>query len=170
MSKSSKKHPHDAVRLKLRAFGLKYPGAALKRPWPEHLDLVVKDKTFAFMNVEGLPLKISCKLSRSRADAMDLPFASPTRYGLGRSGWVSAAFEPDEEPPLELLKQWIDESYRAQAPKAAVAQLDSKAPETSARTASKGPRKPVRRAKKTAKTKTSARGGARGPTQARLKS
>jgi predicted DNA-binding protein (MmcQ/YjbR family) len=158
MSKPSKKHPHDSVRLKLRAFGLKYPGAVLKRPWPEHLDLAVKDKTFAFMNVEGLPLKISCKLSRSRADAMDLPFASPTRYGLGRSGWVSAAFEADEQPPLELLKQWIDESYRAQAPKSAIALLDSKTSETSARAASKKPREPVRRPKKTSKTKTSSRG------------
>jgi hypothetical protein len=52
-----------------------------------------------------------------------LPFSSPTAYGLGRSGWVTAKFAPDEIPPLEMLKAWIDESYRAQAPKRLVARL-----------------------------------------------
>jgi hypothetical protein len=127
MAKPSK-HPHDAARQALRNFGLTYPEAGLKRPWPEHLDLVVRGKTFAFMNVEGMPLKISCKLPRSRSEATAHPFASPTGYGLGKSGWVSAAFEPKSEPPVALLKQWIDESYRSQAPKSLVKQLEANAP------------------------------------------
>jgi hypothetical protein len=52
-----------------------------------------------------------------------LPFASPTGYGLGKSGWVSAEFSDGQTPPKELLKEWIDESYRAQAPKKLVATL-----------------------------------------------
>jgi hypothetical protein len=51
------------------------------------------------------------------------PFAKPTEYGLGKSGWVTADFSNGEPPPLELLKAWIDESYRAQAPKKLVALL-----------------------------------------------
>jgi predicted DNA-binding protein (MmcQ/YjbR family) len=101
----------------LRAFGLRYPGAHTKSPWPGHLDLAVKDKTFAYLSVAGEPLKVSCKLPHSAEAALSLPFTEPTPYGLGKSGWVTAHF-PDGMPvPVELLRAWIDESYRAQAPK-----------------------------------------------------
>ena len=56
-----------------------------------------------------------------------LPFTKPTGYGLGKSGWVSASF-PDGQIPVDMLKEWIDESYRAQAPKKLIAQLDGKSP------------------------------------------
>jgi len=52
-----------------------------------------------------------------------LPFCEPTAYGLGKAGWVSATPAPGQID-LEMFKQWIDESYRAQAPKKLVAQLD----------------------------------------------
>jgi predicted DNA-binding protein (MmcQ/YjbR family) len=117
------KRATDAVLKELREFGLAYPGAHTKSPWPGHLDLAVKDKTFAYLSVEGEPLKISCKLPSSSAAALMLPFASPTGYGLGKSGWVSAEFADGQTPPKELLKEWIDESYRAQAPKKLVATL-----------------------------------------------
>jgi hypothetical protein len=51
-----------AVLKELRAFGLRFPGAHLKSPWPGHLDLAVKDKTFAYLSIEGEPFGISCKL------------------------------------------------------------------------------------------------------------
>jgi predicted DNA-binding protein (MmcQ/YjbR family) len=102
---------------RLRAFGLRYPGAHTKSPWPGHLDLAVKDKTFAYLSVDGDPPKISCKLPFSADAALSLPFTEPTPYGLGKSGWVTATFSDDGEVPVELFEQWIDESYRAQAPK-----------------------------------------------------
>ena len=105
--------PHDAVLKELRAFGLGYPGAHLKSPWPEHLDLAVNDRTFAYLSLEGEPLHISCKLPASSGVALMLPFAEPTGYGLGRSGWVTATFAPADHPPVDLLRAWIDESYRA---------------------------------------------------------
>jgi predicted DNA-binding protein (MmcQ/YjbR family) len=49
--------------------------------------------------------------------ALDLPFADPTAYGLGKSGWVTARFERPSDVPLQLLRAWIAESYRAIAPK-----------------------------------------------------
>ena len=134
---AAKKPSTDAVLKELRAFGLAYPGAHLKSPWPGHLDLAVKDKTFAYLSIEGEPFGISCKLPHSNAVALMLPFTEPTGYGLGKSGWVSAKFPPAEKPPLELLKAWIDESYRAQAPKKLVATLQ-KTPSDSAES---GPRK-----------------------------
>jgi len=115
----------DAALKQLRAFGLAYPGAHTKSPWPGHLDLAVNDKTFAYLSVEGEPFSISCKLPHSCAVALSLPFTKPTAYGLGKSGWVSAEF-PDEQPlPVDMLKAWLDESYRAQAPKKFVAFLDA---------------------------------------------
>lgn len=111
----------------LRAFGLEFPGAGLKSPWPGHLDLAVKDKTFAYLSAPGEPFKISCKLPRSNALALALPFTEPAPYGLGRSGWVTARVPDGEEIPLAMFKAWIEESYRAQAPKKLSAALDAKA-------------------------------------------
>jgi hypothetical protein len=120
--------PTDAVLEELREFGLAYPGAHTKSPWPGHLDLAVKDKTFAYLSVEGEPFSISCKLPQSSAVALMLPFAKPTGYGLGKSGWVTAEFPAGQAPPVPVLKAWIDESYRAQAPKKLVATLSPAAP------------------------------------------
>lgn len=117
--------PIDAALQELRAFGLGFPGAHTKSPWPGHLDLAVKDKTFAYLSVEGEPFKISCKLPHSSEAALMLPFTKPTAYGLGKSGWVSAALPPGQEPPVALFKDWIDESYRAIAPKRLVAALEA---------------------------------------------
>jgi predicted DNA-binding protein (MmcQ/YjbR family) len=112
-----KKSATDAALLELRSFGLAYPGAHTKSPWPGHLDLAVKDKTFAYLSIEGEPFSISCKLPRSATVALMLPFAQPTGYGLGKSGWVSAQIAEGADVPVALFKAWIDESYRAQAPK-----------------------------------------------------
>lgn len=147
-----KKLPTDALLRELRAFGLAYPGAHTKSPWPGHLDLAVKDKTFAYLSLEGEPLGISCKLPHSCDVALMLPFASPTAYGLGKSGWVSAKFSAGQKPPVELLKAWIDESYRAQAPKKLVAALDA-GPGAPAKAADK----PARKASKSAKMTRGAR-------------
>ena len=117
----------------LRAFGLTYPGAHTKSPWPGHLDLAVKDKTFAYLSAPGDPFKISCKLPQSSEEALTLPFTSPTPYGLGKSGWVTAEL-PEGSVPVELFKAWIDESYRAQAPKRLAASLEQRSDEHAAAT------------------------------------
>jgi predicted DNA-binding protein (MmcQ/YjbR family) len=113
----------DAILTELRKFGLAYPGAGTKSPWPGHDDLAVKGKTFAYLSVAGEPFSISLKLPFTGEEALRLPFAKPTGYGLGKSGWVT--FEPSaaEMPSMEQLKSWIDESYRAQAPKKLAAKV-----------------------------------------------
>jgi len=88
------------------------------------MDLAVNDKTFAYLSIEGEPLHISCKLPHTGMVALELPFTKPTGYGLGKSGWVSATFDGRNTLPVAMLKEWIDESYRAQAPKKLVATLD----------------------------------------------
>ena len=150
------KNAVDKALAELRAFGLAYPGTHLKSPWPGHKDLAVNDKTFAYLSVEGDPLSISCKLPQSHAAVLMLEHTSPTEYGLGKSGWVTAKFPKGVVPPLEMLKSWIDESYRAQAPKKLLAKLAESSPaepkpptKTKARRAKPAPKKPSPARKKT---------------------
>ncbi|MFO0598365.1 MAG: MmcQ/YjbR family DNA-binding protein [Myxococcaceae bacterium] len=129
---------------KLRERGLTYPGAHSKSPWPGHDDLAVNDKTFAYLSSDGEPFSASFKLPHSQGAALMLPFAQPTPYGLGKSGWVSLQPKKGQEPPLELLVQWLDESYRAQAPKKLVAQWEAgerSTPKTNAKPKTKPKRK-----------------------------
>jgi predicted DNA-binding protein (MmcQ/YjbR family) len=114
------------VMRELRAWGLTFPGAHGKSPWPGHDDLAVKDKTFAYLSADGEPFSISCKLPYTGEVALDLPFAKPTGYGLGKSGWVTFTPAQGEVPPLGQLKEWVEESYRAQAPRKLVKELDSR--------------------------------------------
>ncbi len=116
----------NAILRELRAFGLAYPGAHGKAPWPGHDDLAVNDKTFAYLAADGEPFSISCKLKYTSEAALELPYATPTGYGLGKSGWVTFTPSEAEMPSIEQLKEWIDESYRAQAPKKLVKELDAR--------------------------------------------
>jgi predicted DNA-binding protein (MmcQ/YjbR family) len=116
----------DRLLAEVKAWGLTLPGAHSKSPWPEHDDLAVKDKTFAFLPAEGRPFSLSCKLPYTGDDALRLPFAQPTGYGLGKSGWVSFTPSEDDIPDIEQLKEWIEESYRAQAPRKLVKELDAR--------------------------------------------
>jgi len=100
----------------LRDYGLALPEAVEETPWG-HCALKVRKKTFVFLNIEETELSLSVKLPVSRDFALIFDFAEPTGYGLGRSGWVTARFGPEDEPDLELLQRWITESYRAVAPK-----------------------------------------------------
>ena len=120
-----KKSPRstDAVLKALRAFGLSYPAVETKSPWAGHDDLAVNGKTFAYLGTAGEPFSISLKLPFTGEEALKLPFAKPTGYGLGKSGWVTFEPAPAEMPSLDSLKSWIDESYRAQAPKRLAAQI-----------------------------------------------
>lgn len=106
----------------LRTFGLTYPEAIEDHPWG-HLAIKVRSKAFVFMAFDGVSLSVTAKLPQSNAAALDLPFATPTGYGLGKSGWVTARFEGKIAVPVDLLKDWIDESYRTIAPKRLVATL-----------------------------------------------
>jgi predicted DNA-binding protein (MmcQ/YjbR family) len=115
----------DALLRKLRAWGLALPGAHSKSPWPGHDDLAVKDKTFGYLSADGEPFSVSFKLPYTGHEALQLPFAAPTGYGLGKSGWVTLTPPEEALPELEQLKEWAEESYRAQAPRKLVKELDA---------------------------------------------
>ena len=100
----------------LRSPALSYPEAQEDFPWGERV-VKLRGKVFVFLGRPEDGLSLSVKLPGSASVALGLAFASPTGYGLGKSGWVTARFGPREKPPVALLKHWIDESYRAVAPK-----------------------------------------------------
>jgi predicted DNA-binding protein (MmcQ/YjbR family) len=112
------------IEAALRAYALAFPGATEDFPWGERA-IKVKGKAFLFMRATGDEVSFSVKLPHSHFVVLDLPNTEPTHYGLGKHGWVSARY--DEVPPasVEMFKMWIDESYRAVAPKKLVAQLDA---------------------------------------------
>ena len=117
---------HRKAEERLRRAALEYPEAVEEFPWGERA-IKVRKKVFAFMLADDTGLHLTTKLPESGPFALTQPFAKPSGYGLGKSGWVSVKFEPGERPPVDLLCEWIDESYRAIAPKTLVKQLDEAA-------------------------------------------
>ncbi|HEX3475620.1 MAG TPA: MmcQ/YjbR family DNA-binding protein [Kofleriaceae bacterium] len=104
-----------AVEAQLREHAMAKPEATEHFPWGERA-IKVKGKVFLFMRADAQQLSLSTKLPQSGSVALLLPFATPTGYGLGKAGWVSAAFGPSDQLPVDMLCSWIDESYQAVAP------------------------------------------------------
>lgn len=109
----------DAVR----ELALTYPETVEDHPWG-HSAFKVKKKIFVILGGTDEQLTVSVKLPSSGRLALALPFAAPTGYGLGKSGWVTGTFAPADRIPVDRLLEWVDESYRAVAPKKLVAKLD----------------------------------------------
>ena len=131
----------EPFELALREAGMGYPEVTEEFPWG-HRTLKVKGKAFVFLTLTGEGLSMSVKLPQSNGAALMLPFVQPTGYGLGKSGWVSANFGARDTPPLDMLHRWLEESYRAVAPKKLVAQLGGAAGASDAKKAEAAPRKP----------------------------
>jgi predicted DNA-binding protein (MmcQ/YjbR family) len=110
---------------RVRAIALSLPDAYEDHPWGESV-AKVKGKVFVFFGSghegEHDP-GMSVKLKDSNAQALMAPGAEPTGYGLGRSGWVDVPFGKGA-PPLAVLTDWVEESYRIVAPKRIAAKLD----------------------------------------------
>lgn len=116
----------DAARAALLAHALSLPGAWEDHPWGETV-VKVRKRIFLFAGeTRDGGLGVSVKLPQSADAALSLPFAEPTGYGLGASGWVSARFGERDRPPVDLLLAWVDESFRAIAPRTLVRELDAR--------------------------------------------
>ncbi|MCB9887395.1 MAG: MmcQ/YjbR family DNA-binding protein [Planctomycetes bacterium] len=146
MATARKKSAAGKLVEHLRALGLqKYPGAHTKSPWPGHLDLAVDDKTFAYLSAPGDAASVSLKLPLSCSIALMVEGAEPTGYGLGKSGWVSMQLDGVALPPVEQFEVWLDESYRAQAKKRRIAELDGVVKSSAKKTVKKAAKKAARR-------------------------
>lgn len=116
----------------LRAFALALPRAVEDSPWGE---LVIKvdhpprrmanglvyGPMFLWLGRREAPA-VSVKLTASYDQAVTMGRAKPmTMSGLGQWGWLTV---PLAGVDLNLLRDWIDESYRNVAPKKLVAELN----------------------------------------------
>ncbi|HEX6550336.1 MAG TPA: MmcQ/YjbR family DNA-binding protein [Gammaproteobacteria bacterium] len=111
-----------SIESALRRLALAYPQAHEDFPWGERV-IKVGRKIFVFLNRDERGLRVTVKLPMSCGAALLAPFAKPTGYGLGRSGWITASFGAGDAIPFDILCSWIDESYRAVAPKKLIATI-----------------------------------------------
>jgi predicted DNA-binding protein (MmcQ/YjbR family) len=103
-----------------RDFALDLPEAWEDHPWGEVVAKVGK-KVFVFLGLpDADPVRVCVKLTDSHHHAISIQGAEPAGYGLGRSGWVLVPVRPVE---VDLLKDWVEESYRNVAPKRLIAKL-----------------------------------------------
>jgi predicted DNA-binding protein (MmcQ/YjbR family) len=117
---------HD-VREQLRAFALGLPEAHEDHPWGDTV-IKVNKKVFLFLGVDEQTEKWDPSfgvklLSQAHGHALTVEGAQPSGYGLGKAGWVTVPFL-SRLPETEVLLDWVEESYRAIAPKRAVKELD----------------------------------------------
>lgn len=123
--------PRNALKTwdKVREFALGLPGAAEEFPWGETVAKVNK-KVFVFLGVSdgSYPMGVTVKLkdAEAHAHALTSPGAEPAGYGLGKAGWVRVPLAEKGSPATDLLCDWIEESYRAIAPKGLIAELDAR--------------------------------------------
>lgn len=124
VTKKKKRKKGKGPQAELVAYALSLPGATEHFPWGERV-AKVGGKVFVFLGRdEDGGVGLSVKLPESGEAALSLSFCEPTGYGLGKAGWVSVQLEP-KQAPVALLRTWIDESYRAVAPKKFLKQLGS---------------------------------------------
>lgn len=102
----------------LRKAALKYPNTAEDFPWDHHAFKANGKKTFLFLTgaADG-GFNCSMKLPYRQDEALQLKGAEKTGYGMGASGWVTFTFAAKGKPPLGKLIDYLDESWRAVAPK-----------------------------------------------------
>jgi len=143
-----RRRPTKRAETALRTLALGYPETYEEFPWG-HRAIKVRGKAFVFMASENHELSLSVKLPASSMGALIFPFAAPTGYGLGKSDWVTSRFGPGDPIPVGLLGTWIDESYRAIAPKRLVARLPAPAGGAAPSDPSSPPRGRARRPKPT---------------------
>lgn len=112
----------------LREFALGLPGAWENFPWEDDRVAKVGKKVFAFLG-RAEPdddYAIALKLPDSVEQALVLACCEPTGYGLGRANWVTIKVGAAGCPPVEVLLDWVEESYRTIAPKPLVRELDAR--------------------------------------------
>jgi predicted DNA-binding protein (MmcQ/YjbR family) len=116
--------PLEVAETYLRDRAMTYPDAVEEFPWG-HRAIKVKGKVFVFLHLIDGVFTVGAKLPDSAPYALTKPYAKPTEYGLGKHNWVTCTFRPGDDIPLDLLDEWVEESYRSIAPKKLVLALNA---------------------------------------------
>lgn len=116
----------------VRKHALSYPEAVEDHPWGDHV-IKVNGKIFLFLGAGKDGFGLSLKLPATHELALTRRGTRPTPYGLGKAGWVSLQTKTVSAALLAEIQDWVDESYRAIAPKKLVTLLDARAARPPAR-------------------------------------
>jgi predicted DNA-binding protein (MmcQ/YjbR family) len=112
------------VRAEIRSFALSLPEAFEDHPWGEDV-AKVRGKVFVFLGTPGSKTpRLTVKLAESHAHALSIDGSEPTGYGLGKAGWVTIPIRA-KGVTVDLLRDWVEESYRIVAPKRLSEQIDT---------------------------------------------
>ena len=109
----------------IEEYALALPEAWADSPWG---DRVVKVGKKIFVFVTGPDAErpvITVKVPESHDHALSFPEAVPTRYGLGKHGWVTIYVDTVPTEERDVLFDFVEESYRAVATKTLVKRLDA---------------------------------------------
>jgi len=106
-------------------FALAFPEAWQDMPWDGDVVAKVGKKIFVFFG-SGEDPTVGVKLPQSAEQALLSEAVTPTGYGLGKWGWVTVRLAAPDAPERGVVEDWIEESYRAVAPKKLVARLDER--------------------------------------------
>jgi predicted DNA-binding protein (MmcQ/YjbR family) len=118
-----------AAEAALINYAMTFPGAWKDFPW-DHTVVKVGKKVFVFFGGEAAEpdtFSMTVKLPISAEMALTLPWVSKAGHGLWKAGWVNASEKTGADFDLDTRRGWIDQSYRAVAPKKLVKQLDAAA-------------------------------------------
>lgn len=116
-----------ALQEALRKYALTFPEAHEDHPW-DHIAIKVRNKTFVFLGGHkdsSNMFSMTVKLPISSGMALTLPYVEPAGYGLSRTGWVTVKCAPKDKPDKKTFQAWIEQSYRAVAPKTLSKALDN---------------------------------------------
>lgn len=80
----------------------------------------VRKKNFLFVGEKPDQLRVMLKLTHSLDHARGL---QDPRIDVGKTGWVTVRCPPDAPLATDLLQGWVDESFRALAPRTVLRQL-----------------------------------------------
>jgi hypothetical protein len=81
-------------------------GTAIEQP-----TVTVGKKAFLFLG----NTRIMVKLRDSIPEAVKLAKEQPEVYKIGAGGWTTITIDVDNTPPTDLLKGWVEESYKLMA-------------------------------------------------------
>jgi predicted DNA-binding protein (MmcQ/YjbR family) len=105
-------------------FALDFPEAWQDMPWDGDVVAKVAKKIFVFFGTGEDP-SVGVKLPQSAEQALLSEAVTPMGYGLGKWGWVVVHIDAPDAPERGVIEDWIEESYRAVAPKKLIAKLDA---------------------------------------------
>jgi len=86
-----------------------------------------RKKGFMFLGEKDTGvLRLMVKLDAGIESANAVAEANPDGWSVKGPGWITGNFTDDEAPPLDVMMEWIDESYRLLAPKTLVGELNAR--------------------------------------------